>query len=268
MHTCPMVNPGPVPHVGGPIITGAPTVIIGFMPAARVSDMAVCTGPPDVIAKGSLSVIISGMPAARIGDPTVHGGVIVMGCPTVIIGEVGGGAAMTPAVVIGPSVTTVGNNITIEGTPEFRAAALRDLLTVLNTPTGERLLASLEASGRNVTIVETAGGNSCGYANGADRFTQADGTPGAGTDSTVNYNPNRTQIGDGSEPWMTRPASVGLGHELVHAERAANGTQPPGSTGGTANRELQAVGLPPYDGSDINENSLRNDMGEPERTYY
>jgi len=81
-----MVNPGPVPHVGGPITTGCPTVIIGGMPAARVSDMAVCVGPPDVIAMGSVTVIIGGMPAARIGDPTVHGGVIVMGCPTVIIG--------------------------------------------------------------------------------------------------------------------------------------------------------------------------------------
>jgi len=91
MHTCPMVNPGPVPHVGGPIITGEPTVIIGMMPAARMSDMAICTGPPDTIAKGSMTVYISFMQAARIGDPTVHGGVIVMGCPTVIIGDVGMG---------------------------------------------------------------------------------------------------------------------------------------------------------------------------------
>jgi len=80
------VNPGPVPHVGGPIISGFPTVIIGGMPAARVSDMAVCTGPPDAIAKGSATVIIGGMPAARIGDNTIHGGIIVMGCVTVMIG--------------------------------------------------------------------------------------------------------------------------------------------------------------------------------------
>jgi len=91
MHTCPLVNPGPVPHVGGPIIKGEPTVIIGFMPAARVSDTAICTGPPDMIAKGSMTVKIGFLPAARIGDTTVHGGVIVMGCPTVIIGDVGMG---------------------------------------------------------------------------------------------------------------------------------------------------------------------------------
>ena len=86
MHTCPMVT-GVVPHVGGPILPpGCPTVIIGGMPAARISDMLTCVGPVDVIAMGSSSVIIGYMPAARIGDMTAHGGVIVMGCPTVMIG--------------------------------------------------------------------------------------------------------------------------------------------------------------------------------------
>ena len=86
MHTCPMVNPGPVPHVGGPISLGAPTVMIGGMPAARVGDMCVCVGPPDTIVMGSGTVFICGMPAARMGDSTAHGGSIVIGCPTVNIG--------------------------------------------------------------------------------------------------------------------------------------------------------------------------------------
>ena len=87
MHTCPMVNPGPVPHVGGPVLPpGCPTVMIGGLPAARLGDMAVCTGPPDTIAMGSGTVMIGGMPAARMGDMTAHGGVIVAGCPTVNIG--------------------------------------------------------------------------------------------------------------------------------------------------------------------------------------
>jgi len=86
MHTCPM-STGPVPHVGGPISGPcAPTVLIGNMPAARISDMAVCVGPPDVIAKGSATVLIMSMPAARIGDSMAHGGVIVSGMPTVLIG--------------------------------------------------------------------------------------------------------------------------------------------------------------------------------------
>lgn len=86
MHTCPMVT-GIVPHVGGPILPpGCPTVLIGGLPAARATDMCTCTGPPDVIAKGSATVLIGGMPAARMGDSTAHGGVIVLGCPTVLIG--------------------------------------------------------------------------------------------------------------------------------------------------------------------------------------
>lgn len=85
-HVCPMVT-GIVPHVGGPISGPcAPTVIIVGMPAARVSDMCVCVGPPDVIAMASMTVLIAGMPAARLGDMTAHGGVIVMGAPTVLIG--------------------------------------------------------------------------------------------------------------------------------------------------------------------------------------
>jgi uncharacterized Zn-binding protein involved in type VI secretion len=86
MHTCPMIDPGPKPHVGGPVLKGEPTVIIGFMPAARVGDTCTCVGPPDPIAMGSTTVKIGYMPAARLGDTTSHGGAIVAGCPTVQIG--------------------------------------------------------------------------------------------------------------------------------------------------------------------------------------
>ncbi len=92
MHVCPMVTPGvpPIPHVGGPILPpGAPTVMIGFLPAATVTGMAVCVGPPDIIAKGSTGVFINFLPAARMGDTCAHGGTIVLGEPTVMIGEIG-----------------------------------------------------------------------------------------------------------------------------------------------------------------------------------
>jgi uncharacterized Zn-binding protein involved in type VI secretion len=86
MHVCPMFS-GLVPHVGGPVLpAGCPTVLIGSLPAARVGDLCSCVGPPDTIIAGSATVLIGGMPAARIGDATAHGGVIVLGCPTVIIG--------------------------------------------------------------------------------------------------------------------------------------------------------------------------------------
>jgi uncharacterized Zn-binding protein involved in type VI secretion len=77
---------GPKPHVGGPILPpGAPTVLIGGLPAAVVGGMCTCVGPPDAIVKGSMKVMISGRPAARMGDQTAHGGVIVAGYPTVMI---------------------------------------------------------------------------------------------------------------------------------------------------------------------------------------
>ena len=89
MHMCPMQTPAvvPIPHVGGPITgPGAPTVLIGGMPAAKVGDMCVCVGPPDSIVKGSATVLIGGAPAARMGDTTAHGGTIALGCPLVLIG--------------------------------------------------------------------------------------------------------------------------------------------------------------------------------------
>lgn len=85
-HVCPMVT-GVVPHVGGPVTgPGVPTVLIGSIPAAVVGDLLACVGPPDTIVKGSATVLIGGKPAARLGDLTAHGGTIVVGLPTVMIG--------------------------------------------------------------------------------------------------------------------------------------------------------------------------------------
>lgn len=110
MHVCPMVTPGvpPIPHVGGPILPpGAITVLIGGVPAARATDMCTCVGPPDVIAKGSTGVMIGGLPAARMGDITAHGGTIVLGLPTVLIGEVMPGA---PPVNVPPIIMSLGQS--------------------------------------------------------------------------------------------------------------------------------------------------------------
>jgi len=86
MHVCPMVT-GVVPHVGGPILPPCcVTVLTGSLPQARITDMATCVGPPDVIIRGSATVLVGNLPAARMGDNTAHGGVIVMGMFTVLIG--------------------------------------------------------------------------------------------------------------------------------------------------------------------------------------
>lgn len=306
MHTCPLVNPGPVPHVGGPVSMGAPTVTIGYMPAARVADMLVCTGPPDSIAMGEPTVLICYMPAARIGDPTVHGGVIVAGCPTVMIGSSGSGGAggYSPAP---PSMwdrfqvwvwnlfhdeahqrEAYSDGIVIEGTPEFRAQTRAALDRLASLPSGGQLLQQIDSSGHEVTIRETTDANGyCTPENGTDAQT-----PGVGTDSVVEWNPNHHTT-DASDPVTGRPGStVILGHELVHANHNANGTQANGphdsypGQSGSSNRgeERQTVGVggttvtapdgttqtvPDHSGDSPTENSIRDDMGIPRRpTYY
>ena len=284
LHVCPLcVVPSPI------MPPGAITVIIGGLPAARMGDQCVCVPPPpappipppiDLIIKGSMTVIIMGQPAARMLDNTVKGGIIMPPCcPTVLIGEVGVVPPTPPAVPFpnvweetladGSTVTHVGDNVTIAGDKAFRDRVVADLQKLNATPTGHQLMENLDGNPRKVTIVRTAEGNECGnYPNPGGRFVNADGTPGAGTDSTVSYNPDRTQIGDGSEPWMNRPPEVGLGHELVHADDAANGRMDTGATDGTNNRERQAVGLPPYENKNPSENGMRRDLGLPERPRY
>lgn len=84
-HVCPLFN-GNQPHVGGVINTGCPTVLIGGLPAARLMDICTCAGPLNLAASGSATVLIGGLPAARKGDKTAHGGAIISGFPTVLIG--------------------------------------------------------------------------------------------------------------------------------------------------------------------------------------
>jgi uncharacterized Zn-binding protein involved in type VI secretion len=123
MHTCPMVT-GVVPHVGGPIIPPcSPNVITGGIPQARVTDKLTCVGPIDVIVKGSTTVFVNNLQAARIGDLTAHGGVIVTGCPTVIIGDAGSAGGSSAQLSSGSALSPGGpqHNTLVEaaknGTP-------------------------------------------------------------------------------------------------------------------------------------------------------
>ena len=116
MHVCPMVTPGvpPIPHVGGPVIgPGCPTVLICNMPAAVMGDMCTCVGPPSTIVLGSMGVFLGGKPAARMGDMCAHGGTIVMGAPTVIIGEMSPGGP-NPVVVAVMVMTSIIEKVMIK----------------------------------------------------------------------------------------------------------------------------------------------------------
>jgi uncharacterized Zn-binding protein involved in type VI secretion len=128
MHVCPMVT-GIVPHVGGPILPpGEPTVLIGMLPAARATDMATCVGPPDMIAMGSPTVLIGNLMAARMLDPTVHGGVIMLGEMTVMIGEVGMGVPVVippflPMILLAKAMEGAGSAIMQSATAAVQSAA-------------------------------------------------------------------------------------------------------------------------------------------------
>lgn len=91
-HFCPMIKPIPIPHKGGPVLQGEPTVLIGGLPAARKGDSLTCIGDKDMVKEGESTVLIGGKPAARMGDGTQHGGRIVKGDTTVLIGQVARGS--------------------------------------------------------------------------------------------------------------------------------------------------------------------------------
>jgi hypothetical protein len=157
------------------------------------------------------------------------------------------------------------SSIRINGDDAFHQHTERDLTYLMTTPTGRDLVETEAAGDKHVTIVPTDGSN---FEKGASSQgdLRRDGTPGAGTDSTIQYNPQLTTIGDGSEDWMHRPAAVGLGHEMVHAYADATGTTPVGRTDGIRNEELQAIGLPPYSEDRFSEDRIRAEASLPERT--
>ncbi|MBR0652162.1 hypothetical protein GXW78_21080 [Roseomonas terrae] len=253
LHVCPMFT-GPVPHVGGPVLPPCMvTVLTGKRPQARISDMAVCVGPPDVIVAGAATVLVGGLPAARILDSTAHGGILVLGEFTVLIGG--------PAFKLPP-------NIKLEGSPSFQQKTIRDLYMLSTTPTGKQLIDDLGASGQPVTIVEHSGTN--GFCTPNDGTKAANGT---GTGSVIQYNPDyRSNAYDSSGNLIAQPSQVILAHEMAHARANANGNQaqgtdtaPPTSEPNIDAEEAQAIGTGSYNGTSPSENSLRQDLGLPRR---
>jgi len=94
---CPLYD-GKSPHVGGTIDSGSPDVVIEGLPAARAGeDVSACkAGGPTKIAMGSGTVEINGKLAARVGDITTHGGTIMSGAASVMVGLVGDGVQVLP----------------------------------------------------------------------------------------------------------------------------------------------------------------------------
>lgn len=311
MHVCPMVTVE-VPHVGGPILPpGSPQVLIGMMPAARISDMCVCVGPPDIIAMGSPTVLIGGMMAARLGDPTVHGGSIVMGYPQVMIGEFGSGSlggglggllmglAMAglaalkrllgldyPRQEIGPDgkvVTRYNSSITIKGSPEYQAAVVADLDRLAATETGKEIIDAMSDTGHSLTIEPIPPGSDqsngfCDYVDPADNAAgrgrpNADGTPGAGADGVIQYNPSGTSEYTGADGnTYTMEPNETLGHEMIHGVHQGQGNDLVGEGKPSPydnKEEMQTIGsndgVDDYSGDSMTEGALETENGKSPR---
>ena len=163
------------------------------------------------------------------------------------------------------SVDSGDSTFRINGDDAFKQRTESDMAYLMTTPTGRDLIESEMTTDKHVTINQTDGKN---FEKGAtsEGDLRKDGTPGAGTDATIQYNPQIETIGDGTEDWMHRAPAIGLGHELVHAHADMTGTTPTGTTDGIADEERQAIGLPPYDNSEFSEDRIRADVDAPQRT--
>jgi uncharacterized Zn-binding protein involved in type VI secretion len=165
-HLCPLCD-ATVPHVGGPVCTGAQIVLAGGLPVARAGDQAVCLGPSDTIVQGSSTVFIQGVPAARSGDRTLHGGMLVAGQANVLVG---GGTFDVRALWYDADEAGYGTSIIVRRNPEhdssFVSRTVAALLRLDGTPTARAILDSLESAGRKVAIESYDGGYNATYSDG------------------------------------------------------------------------------------------------------
>lgn len=285
MHTCPMMTPGtpPVPHVGGPILPPcAPQVLVGGLPQARITDMATCVGPPDIIAQGAATVLVQGLPAARQGDATAHGGVIVMGLPTVLIGGPAFGARPTSMVLRlrwgwppWEWRLTYGDSIEIRPDPDdptFQSRALAALIRLDLTRNMHSAFDAIEASGRRVIIENYRPGPGDDPYNAYCTAHDIDGAldPNRGSDSTVTWNPDVHGFGPpGTTPdWQQPGSDVILGHELIHATHNATGTHGDNWQNDqvAVDEERNTVGLPPQTYNHPNDLTGYNGTALPDTT--
>ena len=161
--------------------------------------------------------------AARIGDKTAHGGVIVKGLPSVLIGN---GSFPLSINVLSTGDIMVGKKMFVTGSPEFKATVLADLATIAQTPSstparqaaGLQTLSSIDSGRHLIVIKESTVGNACAYGNKTNAQNKA-----IGSTSTVKYNMTREPFTK-AKPTVRRPADVGLHHELSHADHMSQGT--------------------------------------------
>lgn len=183
----------------------------------------------------------------------------------------------------GPIETQYQSGILVKGMPDFVDKTVAHLNSIAETTVGKRLLQSLSASGKVVTIVPGSGRNEaqpvdCRAATAKGkvlRWKELYGKEksikgsGAGSDTLIRYNPDEHRFGSG-EAWRQAPHGIWLAHELIHADDAAYGRMDPEKVDGLHNFERQAIGLPPYKQKAFTENRFRAEWmpPQPRRTGY
>jgi uncharacterized Zn-binding protein involved in type VI secretion len=249
----------PSSHVGGPIVgPGAPNILIGGFPAARVSDFATCPGAPDVLAMGAATVLIAGLPAARQVDGTAHGGLVVLGCPTVLIGGATYSARPVTPVQVGDDVLLrYGKSLYVRPAPgdsSYQASVVAALVRLDTTKNMRAAIDALEATQNHVTIRQYVPPNGWGKYNAyCQPYDAAAAQSAGGSSSAVAWDPNIHGFGPpGTPPNYEQPGSdVILAHELIHGVHNAEGKQPDA----------------PVNSDQINVGEERNTVGLPAQTY-
>jgi uncharacterized Zn-binding protein involved in type VI secretion len=179
--------------------------------------------------------------------------------------------AKTPREELLDRIKSGNSNLKVEGTDEYKEKVYKNLDTLSQSPTGLKLLESLDKSDNTTTIKATEPGK--GNTETAENFNDglydtANGKPGPGTNTTVSFDPDRKKIN--GEDWMTRDPAIGLGHELIHAHHDVNGTtatpddvdyvDADGNNASAPGYELQTVGLGPYKDNELTENKIRQEF--------
>ncbi len=162
------------------------------------------------------------------------------------------------------------SKLSVDGTDTFKTGVYLDLAWLMTSPVGQALIQELQNASHTVKIVEGAGGNGENADNFDDGLETTDVPPkaGPGSNATINYNPHKLSIGDGTLNWHTRPPAIGLAHEMVHAWADVYGRTGRGETGGVKRYEHQAVGIEDYRDARISENKFRAAFGLPTRPVY
>ena len=266
MHTCPMVT-GLVPHVGGPLVTGAWTTLTGSSPQARATDMLICVGPPDMALPGCPTVLV-GMAGGGAGF-----GAMLMGLALGVKNLAAGYPRAVNNPATGKTVTEYNSSITIEGSPAYQASVVVDLDRFLAQPTGERWAKRYAAAGHKLTIqpIDPSSQQDNGFTQAANGnalvLKNPDGTEtrGAGSDSTIQYNPSYvgSYTAQDGKTYQQQPYET-LGHEMIHSLNNAEGSNrvniPDTGPNGDNQEEAQTIGVHGYDGNDLSERTMSEDL--------